>query len=177
MAHAIAREFHDRCHTALVYFTAREVRQQWYISCLTPYLKKVKKACYTCQKLDQTVVQVEIGALPSFQFLGSSPNFTIATDMLGPFHIRRARAQTRGTGRQKVWLLFAANIYSRQAHCTGLDSQSLNDLMQGFQELFVHTGKPTRICTDVGSNFQSLAARHGKSQQVSLSNKKDEKAN
>ena len=115
---------------------------------------------FAYRKLDQDLLQVEIGGLPSFRSIESGPNLTIATDMVGPYLVKRTRAQTRGAVVQKVWLLFTTNTYNQQVFCTGLDSQNLYDLMQGFQELFVLTGKPSCICTNAGSNLQTLTVRH-----------------
>ena len=112
------------------------------------------------------MVKVERGILPSFRRMEGPPNLVIACDMVGPYHMRKLGVETRGSGTQKVWLLFAVNTYSHQVFVTGLDSQSLEDLMQGFSELFVHTGKPTIITSDAGSNFNTLARKYTAKQLV-----------
>ena len=139
---------------------------QFYISRLTPYLKKIAKYCHACQKINQILVKVERGILLSFPHIGSTPELTLAVDMVGPFYVKRPGMETRGTLKQKFCLLVSANTYNHQLFCTGLDSQNLKDLMIGFQELFVATGKPTLIMTDTGSNFTTLAVRYGKNQLV-----------
>ena len=50
LVQAIAREFHDRCHSASVQFMAREIRHKWYISHLIPYLKKSEKGMLCMQE-------------------------------------------------------------------------------------------------------------------------------
>ena len=98
MAHAIARMVHDRHHTASAQFIGREIRTQYYINRLTPYLKMIARTCFTCQKLNQDLVKVEHGPLPSFRHLGSTPNLVIATDMLGPYHVQHQGVEMRGAG-------------------------------------------------------------------------------
>ena len=157
LAKAIARQTHDRCHSASIAFTARVIRTKWFINRIGPYLRKIKKGCFACRKLDQNLLQPEIGQLPLFRAIGENPGFSISVDMIGPYFIHKAGPRTRGSRPSKMWLLIAANNYNRQMFAIGLDSQSLEDLILAFSELFVHTGKPRRIVADSGSNFQALA--------------------
>ena len=166
IAKAVARMFHDKFHTSSPQFIGREIRTQYYINRLTPYLKQIARNCFFCRKLNQELVKVERGMLPSFRRSACSPNLVLACDMVGPYEAKRVGMNTRGAATQKVWLLFAANTYTRQVFATGLDSQSIEDLLLGFSELFIHTGKPSIITTDAGSNFNAFARRYTDKQLV-----------
>ena len=166
LSQAVINDFHDTNHLKSPAFTNSVCSASFHIPGGLAGFKLASKVCYYCKRIYKTTQPPEIGPAPEFRYRLTHQEFTLVADILGPFRYttdpnhRPTRSRPQAP-RSKVWILLAADTYTRRLYWAPLDSLSVVDLSAGLGTLFATSGKPTRIETDAGSQFLAGSPQDG----------------
>ena len=77
----------------------------------------------------------------------------------GPYRYKMGGRDTRSTKIGKVWILFASCQITSACNAVVMENYSVSGFMEAFETHVAQTRRPSRITSDAGAQFRSVANR------------------
>lgn len=130
--------------------TVARVRRRFWIPQLTKIVRRIRRACVTCRKLDDKTVQQKMGSLPLDRMTPSPPFYITYLDFFGPMQIRDT---VKGRSRGKAYgVIFNCGV-SRGVYIDVADSYDTDGFLLVLRRFITIHGYPYKFRADHGSQI------------------------
>ena len=146
----IVLDTHKKMSHAGCYNVLSTLRQQFWIDKVFSTVKNILKKCVLCKRFNSRTVKLNQNAYRDYRANPVCiPYRFIFIDYLGPFSIRHNDVK------QKVYLLCITCLWSRGVSLKICPDLSVKSFLRAFQMHVFEQGLPSKIFSDLGSNFTS----------------------